>query len=418
MASSFCRMMRAQGELRATSQSMPLARVLFLAVCLLTGCSKREEARAPAAPPEVEVTEVKQQDVPIYHEYVGTMEGSVNADIQARVSGYLVSQNYKEGTAVKKGDLLFQIDPRPFEAAQAKARASVAEAEASQKQAQLTAQRNVDLYQRKAVSAQDRDNAVQANLAAQAQVQAQHALMQQANLDVEFTKITAPIDGIAGIAKAQVGDLVGPSTGVLTAISTVDPIKVYFTISEQRYTEYMARYNDPVQRAAHEKELQFQLILADGSIFPQTGQFFATDREVDLRTGSIRIAAMFANPGNVLRPGQFARVRVQSEVRRGALLVPQRAVTELQGIYQVAVVNANNQVNIRPVTVGDRIGSNWLVEKGLALGERIVVEGVQKVRDGMTVNVKPWTPTAAASPAPGADAAAPSATPAASPAPR
>jgi membrane fusion protein (multidrug efflux system) len=375
-----------------------------LALCaflmgLLTACPKRQESRPAPAPPEVEVIEVKQQDVPIYHEYVGTLDGLVNADIQARVSGYLVSQNYQEASVVKKGDLLFQIDPRPFEAALAKARASLAQAQASQKQAQLTAERNVDLFNRKAVSAQDRDNAVQAHLAAQAQVQAQQAVVQQAELDLEFTKITAPIEGIAGTAKAQVGDLVGPSTGTLTTISTVDPIKVYFTVSEQRFTEFMTRYRDPEKRAAREKSMQFQLMLADGSIYPHPGEFYAGGREVDPRTGSIRIAAVFPNPGDILRPGQFGRVRVLSETKHGALVVPQRAVTELQGINQVAVVGPNNQVSIRPVVTGERIGSDWIIEKGLAPGERIVVEGVQKVRDGVVVNPKPWTPAATPPPA-------------------
>jgi membrane fusion protein (multidrug efflux system) len=385
------------------SSPRPCIAVRRLALCgvaavLLAGCHKEENRPAPA-PPEVEVVEVKQQDIPIYHEYVGTLEGLVNADIQARVSGYLVSQNYKEASPVKTGDLLFQIDSRPFEASLAKARASLAQAQASQKQTELTAQRNVELFARKAVSAQDRDNAVQANLAAQAQVQAQQATMQQSALELEFTKITAPIDGIAGVAKAQVGDLVGPSTGTLTTISTVDPIKVYFTVSEQRYTEFMNRYRDPEKRAAHEKEMQFQLSLADGSIHPQPGQFFAGGREVDPRTGSIRIAAVFPNPGNILRPGQFGRVRVLSEVKQGALLVPQRAVTELQGINEVAVVGANNQVSIRPVVTGERMGTDWTIEKGLSPGERVVVEGVQKVRDGAVVNPKLWT-SAAATPAP------------------
>jgi membrane fusion protein (multidrug efflux system) len=230
-------------------------------------------------------------------------------------------------------------------------------------------------------------------------VQAQQAIVQQAALDLEFTKITAPIDGIAGIAKAQVGDLVGPSTGALTTISTVDPIKVYFTVNEQRYIEFMARFRDPEKRDAHEKQMQFRLMLADGSIHPEPGQFFAGGREVDPRTGSIRIAAVFANPGNILRPGQFGRVRVLSDMKAGALLVPQRAVTELQGINQVAVVDANNQVSIRPVVTGERIGTEWLIEKGLAPGERIVVEGLQKVREGVAVNPKPWSP-AAATPAP------------------
>jgi membrane fusion protein (multidrug efflux system) len=236
-------------------------------------------------------------------------------------------------------------------------------------------------------------------LAAQAQVQAQQAVVQQAELDLEFTKITAPIEGIAGTAKAQVGDLVGPSTGTLTTISTVDPIKVYFTVSEQRFTEFMTRYRDPEKRAAREKSMQFQLMLADGSIYPHPGEFYAGGREVDPRTGSIRIAAVFPNPGNILRPGQFGRVRVLSDTKQGALVVPQRAVTELQGINQVAVVGPNNQVSIRPVVTGERIGADWIIEKGLAPGERVVVEGVQKVRDGVVVNPKPWTPAATPPPA-------------------
>ncbi len=375
---------------------MSAARLLLLGLSLgLAACHQRPAATSAAAPVEVEVTAASQEDVPIYHEYVGSMEGLVNADIQARVSGYLVSQNYKEGTVLKKGDLLFEIDPRPFQAAQAKAAASLAQAQASQKQAELLAQRNTELYERKAVSAQDRDNAVQANRAAQAQVQALQAALQQANLDLEFTKITAPIAGVAGIAKAQVGDLVGPSSGVLTSISTVDPIKVYFSISEQRYSEYMERYRDPQKRAEHEKELQFHLVLADGSVFPQVGEFFATDREVDPRTGAFRVAAVFPNPGNILRPGQFARVRVESEVKKGAIVIPQRAVTELQGMYEVAVVAPNGQASIRPVTPGERMGSQWVIDKGLNAGERVIVEGIQKVRDGTPVSAKPWNPAVA-----------------------
>lgn len=343
-------------------------------------------------PPEVLVTEVTQKDVPIYNEFVGTLQGSVNASIQARVSGNLMEQHYKEGSVVQKGDLLFSIDARPFKAALAKAKAALAEAQASERQTWLTAERNTDLFKRKAVSEQERDNAVQANLAAKAQVEAQRALVDQAELDLEFTRITAPVSGIAGIARAQVGDLVGPSTGVLTTVSTVDPIKAYFTVSEQAYVEYMKRYSDPVKREEHEKQIQMELVLADGSVYSEKGELFATDREVDVRTGALRIAATFPNPYNILRPGQFARVRVRSEVKEGALLVPQRAVTELQGLYQLAVVTPDNIASIRPVKVGERIGSMWLIEDGLKPDDRVVVEGVQKVRDGTPVVAKPWTP--------------------------
>ncbi|MHA3770321.1 efflux RND transporter periplasmic adaptor subunit [Verrucomicrobiota bacterium sgz303538] len=359
---------------------------------LLSSCSPKKTAQQQMPPPEVLVTEVKQEDIPIYHEFVGTLAGSVNASIQARVSGYLISQNYKEGSLLNKGDLLFAIDPRPFQAALAKAKAALAEAEASERQTKLAAERNLDLFKRKAVSEQERDNAVQANLAAKAQAEAQRAQLDQATLDLEFTKITAPVEGIAGIAKAQVGDLVGPSTGVLTTVSTVDPIKAYFTVSEQAYVEYMKRYADPSKRSEHEKQLNIELILADGSMFPEKGELFATDREVDVRTGAIRIAALFPNPGNVLRPGQFARVKVRSEMKQGALLVPQRAVTEMQGTYQIAVVGSDNKVSVRSVKAGERIGTMWVINEGLSPGDRVIVEGTQKARDGASVAPKPWTP--------------------------
>ncbi len=371
------------------------------ALCLATvlaACSRK--AAGPPPPPEVLVTSVKQEDVPILDEFVGTLDGSVNASIQARVQGYLTSENYKEGTAVKKGDLLFQIDPRPFEAALAQAKAALAQAEASAHQADLVAARNLELFKTKAISEQDRDNTVQAALAAKAQVEAQRAAVEQAQLNREFTAITSPIDGIAGLVKAQVGDLVGPSTGPLTTVSTVDPIKAFFTVSDQRYTAYSQRYADPAQRAEHEKQLEFELILSDGSHFPHKGELFAAENQVDVRTGSVRIAAMFPNPGNILRPGQFARISVRTDVKKGALLVPQRAVVELQGSYQVAVVGPDNKVHVQAIKVGRRINQMWIVESGLQAGDRIVVEGVQKARDGVTVSPKPWNPPASPSPAP------------------
>lgn len=341
------------------------------------------------------MTGVKQEDVPIFDEFVGTLDGSVNASIQARVQGYLTSQNYKEGTAVKKGDLLFQIDPRPFDAALAQAKAALAQAEASQRQADLAAARNLELFKTKAISELERDNTVQAAAAAKAQVEAQRAAVEQAQLNREFTAITSPIDGIAGLAKTQVGDLVGPSTGALTTVATVDPIKAYFTVSDQRYTAYSQRYADPAQRAEHEKQLEFELILSDGSHFSHKGELFAAENQVDIRTGSVRIAAIFPNPGNILRPGQFARISVRTDVKKGALLVPQRAVTELQGTYQVAVIGPDNKAHIQPVKVGRRIGQMWIVEEGLHAGDRIVVEGVQKAREGALVSPKPWQPPAA-----------------------
>lgn len=364
--------------------------VAVAAITLIaTGCGKKTPP--PPPPPEVLVSEARQQDVPIYNEYVGQLDASVNATIEARVQGYLVSQNYKEGQPVKKGDVLFQIDRRPFEAAFAQAKAAFMQADASAKQAELNGQRSTDLFQRHVASEQERDNAVQAAAAARAQAEAQRAAVEQAQLNVDYTTIVAPVDGIAGLVRVQIGDLINAGT-VLTTVTKVDPIKAYFNVSEQRFSEYSNRYSDPEERAAHEKELRFELILADGSTYPHEGEMFAADNQVDIRTGSIRIAALFPNPKGILRPGQFARIRVRSEVRRGAILVPQRAVIELQGIYQLAVVGADNKAHIRPVKMGRRIDHDWIVDDGLKRGERIVVEGVQKVREGAPVSPKPWTP--------------------------
>lgn len=368
--------------------------LFFPALFLGASSCSRKPAAPPTPPPaEVLVTAVKQQDVPIYHEYVGQLDASVNASIQARVQGYLVSQDYKEGTPVKKGDVLFQIDRRPFQAALDQAKAALLQSEATARQTELNAERNVELFQKKVASEQERDNAVQTAAAAKAQAEAQRAAVEQAQLNLDYTTITAPVDGIAGLAKAQVGDLVGSSTNTaLTTVTKVDPIKAYFTVSEQVFGNYSRRYADPAVRAAHEKELQFELILADGSIFPQKGELYALENQVDVRTGSLRIAALFPNPGNLLRPGQFARIRVLSDVQKGALVVPQRAVTELQGSYQIAVVGPDNKASVRPAKVGERVGQEWVVTEGVKAGERVVVEGVQKVRDGATVAPKPWTP--------------------------
>ena len=374
------------------------------AIAGLAGCGKSAPPAPP--PPEVLVTEVKQQDVPIYNEYVGQLDASVNATIESRVQGYLVSQNYKEGQLVKKSDVLFQIDRRPFEAALAQAKAAFLQADASAKQAEMNAQRATDLFQRKVSSEQERDNAVQSAAAARAQAAAQQAAVEQAQLNLDYTTITAPVDGIAGLVRVQMGDLINANT-VLTTVTKVDPIKAYFTVSEQRYSEYAKRYADPEERATHEKELKFELILVDGSVYPHTGEMYAADNQVDVRTGSLRIAALFPNPGNILRPGQFARIRVESDIKHDALLVPQRAVTELQGTYQVAVVGPDNKVHVQPVKMGRRIGHDWIVEEGLHAGDRIVVEGVQKARDGTAVNPKPWT--SPGSPSPSAAGPSPSA---------
>jgi membrane fusion protein (multidrug efflux system) len=372
------------------TRDLGASRRLTLALLALAATACGPKKPPPPPPPDVLVTEVKQQDVPIYNEYVGQLDASVNATIQARVQGYLLSQNYKEGQPINKGDVLFQIDHRPFEAALAQVKAAFLQADASAKQAELNAQRISELFQRHVSSEQERDNAVQSAAAARAQAEAQRAAVEQAQLNLDYTTIVAPVDGIAGLVRVQVGDLISAGT-VLTTVTKVDPIKAYFTVSEQRYSDYSKRYADPQVRAQHEKELSFQLIFGDGSVYPHEGEWFAADNQVDVRTGSLRIAALFPNPGNILRPGQFARIRVRSEVRPGALLVPQRAVTELQGITQVAIVGPDNKAHILPVKMGRRIEHDWIVEDGLKAGERIVVEGIQKVREGAAVNPKPWS---------------------------
>jgi RND family efflux transporter MFP subunit len=377
----------------------------------LVGCGKSEQPQS--RPPEVEVVQVEQKDVPIWNEWVGTLDGLVNAQIRPQVTGYLLRQTYQEGSFVKKGQLLFEIDPRTFQAALdqtkaqlANAEQQLAQAEANQVKAQLDVNRYVPLAKEEAVTQQDLDNAVQANLAAQAQVRAAKAQIDAAKaqvaaaqLNLGFTKIVSLIDGIAGVAQAQIGDLVGP-TGLLTTVSTVDPIKVYFPVSERGYLDYVKENPDAAKRAAQEKQLALELVLADGSLYPNKGTFSFADRQVDVKTGTLRLQGLFPNPGNILRPGQFARVRAVTKTRRGALLVPQRAVTELQGSYQVAVVSKDNKVGIRPVKVGERTGSQWIVDAGLKPGERVIAEGIQRVRQGMTVNPKPLKAVTEAKPAP------------------
>ena len=275
------------------------------------------------------------------------------------------------------------------------ANAASAQAEALAHQAEMVAKRTDALFSQQLISGQTRDNAVQQAAAERANVDAKRASAAQARVSLDHTAIRSPIDGIANLAKAQVGDLVGPTTGVLTTISTVDPIKAVFTVSDQRYVAYTNRWaSDPAARAEHERQLEYELILADGSRFPYKGGLFAVGTEVDLHTGSQQIVALFPNPGNVLRRGQFVRVRMRSEIRRGALLVPERAVTDLQGMYQLAVVGADNKAQIRPVKVGRRIDRRWIIEEGLKPGERVVVEGLQRARDGVVVDPQPWTPPA------------------------
>ena len=340
---------------------------------------------------------VEQRDVPIRKEWIGTLEGLVNAQIKPQVTGYLLRQTYQEGSFVKKGQLLFEIDPRTFQAALdqtkgqlANAEQQLAQAEANQVKAQLDADRYIPLAKEQAVTQQALDNAVQTNLAAQAavraakaQINAAKAQVDAAQLNLGFTKIVSLIDGIAGVAQAQIGDLVSQSS-LLTTVSTLDPIKVYFPVSEREYLDY-ARENPETAR----NHLALEMVLADGSIYPHKGKISLADRQVDVKTGTLRVQGVFPNPGNVLRPGQYARVRAVIRTRQDALLVPQSAVTELQGNYQLAVVNNDNKVEIRPVKVGERAGTEWIIEDGVKPGEQVVAEGLQKVQAGMIVNPRP-----------------------------
>jgi len=365
---------------------------------------KRVSGAPQGGPPDVEVVQVEQKDVPIFRDWIGTLDGLVNADVRAQVTGYLLRQSYQEGAFVQKGQLLFEIDPRPFQAAfdqaqgqLAQATAMLANAEAVQGRTQLDVNRYTPLAKEQAASQQDLDNAIQNNLAAKAtvetakaQIQTDQAAVETAKINLLFTRLVAPIDGIAGQAQLQVGALVSPSSGPVTSVSTVDPIKAYFTVSEKDYLDWNSRYPTETARDAAHRDLRFQLVLADGSIYPHEGTWYFTDRQVDVNTGAIRIAALFPNPRNLLRPGGYARVRVAFRVVKDALLVPQRAVAELQGGYQVAVVDGENKVSIRTVKVGEAVGTEWIVLEGLEPGQRVIAEGVQKVRPGMRVNPKPF----------------------------
>jgi len=361
-------------------------------------------AGATGAPAEVEVVQVEQKDVPIYGEWIGTLDGLVNADVRAQVTGYLMKQAYQEGAFVKQGQLLFQIDPRPFQAALdqaegqlAQAKALLANAIAVQGRTQLDVERYGPLAKEQAASQQDLDNAVQNNLAAkatvqtaEAQIKSSEAAVETARINLDFTRLIAPIDGIAGQAQLQVGALVNLSSGPVTSVSTVDPIKVYFTVSEPQYLGWRKRFPTESSRLEADKNLRLELILADGSVYPHTGTFYFADRQVDVGTGAIRIAGLFPNSGNILRPGGYGKVRAVIRLQQDALVVPQRAVSELQGGYQVAVVGPDNKVSIRTVTVGDRVGSNWVISDGLKPGEKVIAEGSQKARPGALVNPKPF----------------------------
>ncbi len=388
-----------------------LLRRLFVAtltgaLAVLAGCGKKE-APPPPPPPIVEVAPVTQKDVTIYQDWIGSLDGFVNAEIRPQIEGYVLRQTYREGFVVKAGETLFEIDPRQFQATYDQAKGQLAQYEATLANAKTTVARYRPLAAEKAISQQELDDAETKERTAQANVETARATLEKARLDLGWTKVVSPIDGIAGVAKSQVGDLVNRLT-VMTTVSQVDPIKVYFNPSEQEYLAWVAKYGPPEKILKADQSLEkgpLELILADGSVFGHRGRPLLVGREVDVKTGTIQLAGAFTNPGNLLRPGQYGKVRVAVDVRKGAILVPQRAVNELQGSYQVAVVGADNTATIKVVTMGPRDGAMWVVEKGLNPGDRIVVEGIQRVRSGVKVAPKEAAPSADTAP-PEAPAAA------------
>jgi RND family efflux transporter MFP subunit len=377
----------------STILNLQCSKIGFTAVLLLSlmaaACGRGNvQAAAPPAP-EVRVAPVIQQDVPVYTEWVATLDGYVNAEIRPQVSGYITKQDYKEGSLVGKGQVLFEIDPRPFQAALDRAKGDLAQAQAQLGKSTLDVKRDTPLAEAKAIAQSQLDNEIQAKLGAQAAVESDNAAAEQAQLNLEWTKVTSLVDGIAGIAQVQIGNLVGPNS-VLTSVSQVDPIKAYFPISEQAYVLAQKQSNVPATKAT----LSFfgnslDLILTDGSIYPRKGKILLADRQVDPSTGTIRIVAAFPNPGNMLRPGQYGRVHVETEMKKGALLIPQSAVTQSQGSYQVAVVGGDHTISMRAVKPGETVGTMWVIDEGLKPGEQVVTGGLQRVKEGTLVTPKP-----------------------------
>lgn len=359
-----------------------------LLLAMILGCD-RKEAESTAMPPEVLVAVVIQKDVPIYGEWVGTTVGYVDAQIRARIQGYLMSRQYTEGSVVEAHDLLFKIDPRPYQAALDQAKAELSRAEAAYRKSLLDVKRNTPLAAEGAISQKELDDATQASAANRASVASARANLANAQLDLDWTSVTSPIKGIAGIATAQIGDLIVENT-VMTTVSQVDPIKVNFPISEREYLKIAER----IEKVSGKKEShasnhdKLELVLADGNVYPHKGRAVLADRQVDAKTGTITIVSYFPNPANLLRPGLFAKIRTPIETRAGGLLVQQRAVKELQGTYQVAVIGEDDKVAFRNVTPGPRVGSLWLIDDGLKPGEQVIVEGFLKVREGMVVTPK------------------------------
>jgi membrane fusion protein (multidrug efflux system) len=370
---------------------------------LFSACNEKKEASATLPPPPVIVAAVEPRNVPIFDEWIGRLDGSANVDVRARVQGYVQEIAFNEGTVVNEGDLLLRIDPRPYEAALAQAQAQLAQAEADQQKTDQEEQRQTDLFNKKVASDRDYRNAVLANLAAKASVDASHAAVDQAELNLEYATIKSPIKGIVGRTSFTEGNFVSAGAGgaEITTISTVDPIELRFSVSEKDYLAASEEISALLAKPLEQREEDFELIRADGKVHPYKGRLLAADRAVDPNTGTIRITAIFANPGNILRPGQYARVRLKVDERTGALAVAQRAVVEMQGKNFVWIVDDINKVSMRSVTPGPRIGSDWLIDTGLKPGDRVVVEGLQILTEGGSV--QPTTALANASPAPASE---------------
>ena len=377
-------------------QKGPALLCCFLIVVQCAGCGEKKPP--PGAAPQVQVVPVVQRDVSIYSEWVATLDGYVNAQIQPQVSGYLIKQDYREGSFVHKDDVLFEIDPRPFQAVLDQAKAQLAQAEAQLGNATLNVNRDIPEAEANAIARSQLEGDTQAQLAAKATVAAGRAAVEQAALNLSFTKVRSLISGIAGIAQVQVGNLVTPSA-VLTGVSQVDPIKTYFPISGEDYLRIADKIHpETVNLLSSDSPIPLQLILANGNTYARSGGILFADRQVDQQTGTIRIAGAFANPGNILRPGQYGKVRAVTQILKGALMVPQRAVSQLQGSTQVAVVGTDNKIAIRSVQTGERVDTMWVITGGLAAGDRVVAEGVQKVKDGSLVTPTPFTSASAPTP--------------------
>ena len=368
-----------------------LAGVLILGDGLLSGCGKNVSASSSATPPAMKVTVVKaeQSDVPLTGEWVGTLDGFVNAQIQPQANGYLISQNYREGSQVEKGQVLFEIDPRPFEAALQQAQGSLGQAQAQLALAEINVNRDTPLAAERAIARSQLDNDTQQKAQAEATVKSAEAAVATANLNLGFTKVRSLISGVAGQATIQVGNLVSAQS-VLTSVSQLDPIKVYFSVSDSEYLALTKRAGAGGADLLHgTSRIPITLTLSDGEVYPEKGHVVFVDRQLNSQTGAIRIAASFPNPGNILRPGQFGRIKAETEVRRNVVLIPQAAVTELQGQQQVYTVAANNTAHVNNITLGPQFGDSWIVESGLHSGSLVITDNLQKLREGAPVSPQP-----------------------------